>query len=134
MNEKTESKNQKPSSPSTSKTLGRIFIFALSLAILFLIASTFNLYSEFRRQWMCNQMSREITVKNFQAIQSSQFDINNYILQKEAFENACLKRTGFGSYFWFFASLWFLFWFPGYAVTLFGKYPESIKKGDKTRF
>ena len=69
---------------------------------------------------MCGQMA----LFNAQVLPS---DVNSYILRKEAFENACLERTGLGSYFWAFISFGFL----GWAISLFGKHPEQIGKDAK---
>jgi len=109
MNEKTENKNDKPVLSKTNK------VIILVLAITFFIFSIFNVYLEIRRQLMCSQMATQIAKMNLQTIQSTQSDIDNYILRKEAFENACLERTGLGSYFLAFVSFVFL----GYALNLF---------------
>lgn len=111
MNEKAKIENEKPLFSKTNK------IFILVLAIIFSALSVFNVYLEIRRQFMCNQMGRSIAIMNLQTVSSPQPDIDSYILRKETFENACLERTGFGSYLWAFASFWFL----GYAITLFSK-------------
>ncbi len=110
MDEKIENKNDKPALSKTNK------IIILILAIFLFVFSIFNVYLEIRRQWMCSQMA----LFNAQIPPS---DIDSYILRKEAFENACLERTGFGIYLWAFASFWFL----GWAITLFGKHPEKAQ-------
>ena len=113
MDEKAENKNDKPILSKTNK------VIILVLAITFFAFSIFNVYLEIRRQFMCSQM----TLLNAKIPPS---DIDSYILRKEAFENVCLERTGIGSYFGAFASFWFL----GYAITLFGKYPEKVQAKD----
>ncbi len=114
MDEKAENKNDKPVLSKANK------ILILTLAIFFLAFSIFNVYSEIRKQFMCSQMA----LFNAQVPPS---DIDSYILRKEAFENVCLERTGLGSYFWAFASFWFL----GYAITLFAKHTEKVQVADK---
>ena len=114
MDKKTENKKDKPVLSKTNK------VIILVLAITFFVFSIFNVYLEIRRQFMCSQM----TLLNAQVPPS---DIDSYILRKEAFENVCLERTGLGSYFWAFASFWFL----GYAITLFGKHPEKVQAVDQ---
>ena len=121
MEEKAENKDSKPVLSKANK------VFILTLAIIFFAFSIFNVYLEIRRQFMCNRMATQIGIMNLQTVQNPSLDINDYILRKEAFENVCLERTGIGSYFWVFASFWFL----GYAITLFGKHAEKGQTADK---
>ena len=121
MDGNAENKNEEPVLSNASK------VFILVLAIVFSVVSVFNVYLEIRRLFMCNQMATQIAIMNLQTIQGPQPDIDSYILRKEAFENACLERTGLGSYFWAFISFGFL----GWAISLFGKYSKQIGKDTK---
>lgn len=117
MNERIENKIAQPTPLKINK------IFLLILAVLFFVFSVSNVYLETRKQFMCNKMASQIAVMNLQTISSSQPDIDNFILRKEAFENICLNRTGIGSYLGVLASLWFF----GYAITLFADTPKKEK-------
>lgn len=121
MDEKIENKNGKP----VLSKAKLVFIFII--AVIPLALSMFNIYLEIRRQFICNRMATKISTMSLQTVQNPTFDINDYILQKEVFENTCLERTGLRSYFWAFVSFWFLFWFPSWAITFFGKHPEKAQ-------
>ena len=118
MNEKTKSENGKPILLKKDKVY--LLIFAIFLSAVFTFNLYFNLNLEFRRQINRQIMCNQINIMNSQIPPS---DIESYLIRKISFEKACTEsteRTGWGSYFWVFASFSLL----GYAINLFRKNPK----------